>query len=168
MLHHHTRAAESTPDQTIRHDIYLMATDNGNSLLFYNLLRQQRTTERTNRATNTHRDQGLNYWKLDGAYAVRVHRRTRKELFTSHSSGCPAPREILDGQEQDMDKNNYKRTPTNIANKSYKEDLKVMAGLTSAEIKDRITATSSSTETPPTTPKLQLRTVRSTLRSQRQ
>ena len=65
--------------------------------------RESKTTTRTNCTTHTHTDQGLrqilggntDYWKLDGDYAIRVHKRPRKAFFTPHNSGCPTPEEEL-------------------------------------------------------------------------
>ena len=56
----------------------------------------------------THTDQGLrrilgkntDYWQLDGGYAIRVHKRPRKALFTPEDSGCPIPTEQLDDCRQ--------------------------------------------------------------------
>ena len=78
----------------------------------------------------THTDQRLRrihggntgYWKLDGDYAIRVHKQPRKTLFTSHNSCCPVPTEQLDdcrltivdrqGQEQEQLQENTKH-PSN-------------------------------------------------------
>ena len=75
----------------------------------------------------THTEQGLrqilggntDYWKLDGDYAIRVHKRPRKALFTPHNSGCPIPEGELDdwrltiinrqGQEQEQLQENPKQ-----------------------------------------------------------
>ena len=82
-----------------------------------------------------HTDQGLrqilggntDYCKFDGDYAVRVHNRPRKALFTPHNSGCPIPEEELDDWRLTIinkSKNNYKRTQDNFPSKNCNEDQK--------------------------------------------
>ena len=84
-------------------DIYPMTTDNGKSIAV--IQPTEKTVQQQEQiASLTHTDQGLrqilggntDYWKLDGDYAVRVHKRPRKALFTPDNSGCPIPEGELD------------------------------------------------------------------------
>ena len=97
-------------------DIYPMTTDNGKSIAVIQPTKKA-TQQQEQIAPITHTDQGqilggnTDYWKLDGDYAIRVHKRPRA-LFTPHNSGCPIPEGELDdwrltiinrqGQEQEQ------------------------------------------------------------------
>ena len=69
------------------------------------------------------------YWKLDGDYAIRVHKRPRKALFTPHNSGCPTPEGELDdwrltiinrqGREQDQ----LQESPTQLSKQELQRRL---------------------------------------------
>ena len=87
------------------HDIYPMTTDNGKSIAVIQPTHETKQQQRQEPiAPLTHTDQGLrrilggntDNWKLDGDYAIRVHKRPRKALFTPHNNGCPIPEEQLD------------------------------------------------------------------------
>ena len=79
-------------------DIYPMTTDSGKSIAVIQPT-ERAAQQQEQIAPLTHTDQGLrqilggntDYWKLDGDYAIRVHKRPRKALFTPHNSGCPIP-----------------------------------------------------------------------------
>ena len=116
-MHHHTWTTTSTPHKTLGlfylraekidiptgFDIYPMTTDNGKSIAVVQPT-EKATQQQEQIAPLTHTDQGLrqilggntDYWKLDGGYAIRVHKRPHKALFTPRNSGCPIPEEELD------------------------------------------------------------------------
>ena len=116
-------------------DIYPMTTDNGTSIPVIQPTEEAKQ-QQEQIAQLTHTDQGLrpllggntDDWKLDGDYAIRVHKQPRKALFTPHNSGCPILEEELDdwrltiinrqGQEQEQ----LQENPSNFPSKNYKED----------------------------------------------
>ena len=83
-------------------DIYPMTTDNGQFIAVIQPT-EKAIQQQEQVAPLTHTNQGLrqslvetNYWKLNGDYAIRVHKRPRKALFTPHNSGYPIPERELD------------------------------------------------------------------------
>ena len=117
-------------------DIYPMTTDNGKPIAV--IQPTEKTVQQQEQiAPLTHTDQGLrqilggntDYWKLDGGYAVRVHKRPRKALFTPHNSGCPIPEGELDdwrltiinrqGQEQEQ----LQENPTQLSKQELQRRL---------------------------------------------
>ena len=117
-------------------DIYPKTTDNGKSIAV--IQPTEKTIQQQEQiAPLTHTDQGLrqilggntDYWKLDGGYAIRVHKRPRKALFTPHNSGCPIPEGELDdwrltiinrqGQEQEQ----LQENPTQLSKQELQRRL---------------------------------------------
>ena len=113
-----------------------MTTDNGKPIAV--IQPAEKTVQQQEQiAPLTHTDQGLrqilggntDYWKLDGDYAVRVHKRPRKALFTPHNSGCPIPEGELDdwrltiinrqGQEQEQ----LQENPTQLSKQELQRRL---------------------------------------------
>ena len=171
------------------HDIYPMTTDNGKPIAVIQPTRETKQQQRQEQiAPLTHTDQGLrrilggntDYWKLDGDYAIRVHKRPRKALFTPHNNGCPIPEEQLDdwrltiihrqGQEQEQLQENTKQLSRQELQRRLEGDdwtgetrfrRKVTSThrLTTKTTPPRqSSAPQPTTETPTTKPKLQLRT----------
>ena len=117
-------------------DIYPMTTDNGKSIAVIQPT-EKATQQQEQNAALTHTDQGLrqilgentDYWKLDGDYAIRVHKRPRRALFTPHNSGCPIPEGELDdwrltiinrqGQEQEQ----LQKNPTQLSKQELQRRL---------------------------------------------
>ena len=169
-------------------DIYPMTTDNGKSIaVIQPTERAAQQQEQIAPLTHTHTDQGLrqilggntDYWKLDGDYAIRVHKRPRKALFTPHNSGCPTPEGELDdwrltiinrqGQEQEQ----LQENPTQLSKQELQRRLEGDNWTGETRFRRKITptrrATSKTTptrqssqpqrlmDTPPTRSKIQLR-----------
>ena len=98
---------------------------------------EKATQQQEQIAPLTRPDQGLrqllggntDYWKLDGDYAIRVHKRPRKALSTPHNSGCPIPEgELHDwrltivnrqGQEQEQ----LQENPTQLSKQELQRRL---------------------------------------------
>ena len=170
------------------HDIYPMTTDNGKSIAVIQPTHETKQQRQEQTAPLTHTDQGLrrilggntDYWKLDGDYAIRVHKRPRKALFTPHNNGCPIPEEQLDdwrltiinrqGQEQEQLQENTKQLSKQelqrrLRNDDWTGETRFRRKATSTHrLATQTTpprqssAPQPTTETPTTKPKLQLRT----------
>ena len=162
-----------------------MTTDNGKSIAVIQPT-EKATQQQEQIAPLTHTDQGLrqilggntDYWKLDGGYAIRVHKRPRK-AFTPHNSGCPIPEAELDdwrltiinrqGQEQEQ----LQKNPTQLSKQELQPRLEGDTWTGETRCRRKITptrrATSKTTptrqssqpqrplDTPPTRSKIQLR-----------
>ena len=148
-----------------------MTTDNGKSIAVIQPTHETKQQQRQEQiAPLTHTDRGLrrilggntDYWKLDGDYAIRVHKRPRKALFTPHNNGCPIPEEQLDdwrltiinrqGQEQEQLQENTKQLSKQELQRRLEGDdwageTRFRRKVTSTHYKDNTTTTKLSTTT---------------------
>ena len=131
-------------------DIYPMTTDNGSSIAVIQPT-EKATQQQEQIAPLTHTGQGLrqilggntDYWRLDGDYATRVHKRPRKALFTPHNSGCPIPEGELNnwrltiinrqGQEQEQ----LQENPTQLSKQELQRRLQFTTGLQKPDSEER-------------------------------
>ena len=146
-------------------NIYPMTTDNGKSIAV--IQPTEKATQQQDSPTQT-KD-----------YAIRVHKRPRKAVFTPHNSGCPIPEEELDdwrltiinrqGQEQEQ----LQENPTQLSRQELQRRLEGDNWSGETRFRRKITptrrATSKTTltrqssqpqplmDTPPTRSKIQLR-----------
>ena len=167
-------------------NIYPMTTDKGKSIAVVQPTEKE-VQQQEQIAPLTHTDQGLrkilggntDYWKLDGDYAMRVHKRPRKALFTPHNSGCPIPEGELDdwrltiinrqGQQQEQ----LQENPTQLSKQELQRRLEGDNWTGETRFRRKITPTRRATskitptrqssqpqrlmDTPPTRSKIQLR-----------